>query len=196
MIAGLKPFRILFFLMLGTVSAAVLAQQEWPNRPVKFVVPTPPGGGTDLYARLLAQSLGESLKQGFVVENRPGAGGNIGAEIVAKSLPDGHTFLVSATGTVVVNPVLYKNFPFDPERDLVPVARGVTGPLVFIVHPALPFKGLRELIATARSQEGKVSFGSGGTGSITYLGVRNSRSLQRCGSFISRTKAWARPIKT
>jgi tripartite-type tricarboxylate transporter receptor subunit TctC len=169
---GYAVIRILLCIALSTMSAAVPGQQDWPSRPVKFVVPTPPGGGTDLYARLLAQSLSESLKQPFVVENRPGAGGNIGADLVAKASPDGYTFLVSASGTVVVNPVLYKNFPFNPERDLVPVAGGVTGPLVFIIHPGLPFRDLRDLLAAARSHEGKLSFGSAGTGSMSYLGVR------------------------
>src|SRR5688572_14044758 len=124
--------------VLGLSGGDVVAQGQWPTRPVKFVVPAPPGGGTDLYARLLASELSESLKQSFVVENRPGAGGNIGAEVVAKAPADGHTFLVSATGTVAVNPILYRNLPFDVERDLVPVARGVTGPFAFIAHAALP----------------------------------------------------------
>lgn len=158
--------------VLGLSGGDVVAQGQWPTRPVKFVVPAPPGGGTDLYARLLASELSESLKQSFVVENRPGAGGNIGAEVVAKAPADGHTFLVSATGTVAVNPILYRNLPFDVERDLVPVARGVTGPFAFIAHAALPARSLGELVAMARSEPEKVAFASGGTGSVSYLAVR------------------------
>ncbi len=172
MVLELRTLFLVLSLAVVISPAVAFAQEAWPSRPVKFIVPTPPGGGTDLYARLLAQALGESLKQVFLVENRPGAGGNIGAEAVVRSLPDGTTFLVSATGTVVVNPSLYKNLPFDVERDLAPVARGVTGPFVFIAHPAVPFQDLRGLVGHARSQTGKLSFGSGGTGSITYLGVR------------------------
>lgn len=161
----------LFFVLLAAgVSCAVA--QDWPSRAVKFVVPVPPGGGTDLYARLIAQALSESLKQPFLVENRPGAGGNIGAEAVVKAPPDGYTFFVSATGTMVVNPSLYRDLPFSIENDFVPVARGVTGPFVFISSAASGFRSLGELVAAARSKPGMLTFGSAGTGSITYLGVR------------------------
>src|SRR5438128_2374166 len=101
---------------LAAFSAA--AQDNWPSRPVKVIVPSSPGGGTDLYARLLAQSLSESLKQQFVVDNRPGASGNIGAEAAAKAAPDGYTMLVSANPALTVNPSLYKNLPYNTERDL------------------------------------------------------------------------------
>ena len=159
--------------ILSVVSApSVGAQQDWPSRPIKLVVPTPPGGGTDVYARTMAAALAELLKQPVTVENRPGAGGNIGAEFVAKALADGYTFLVSATGTMVVNPSLYAALPFDVERDFVPVARGITGPFAFVSHAALPAKNLKELIATARNRPGELSFGSAGAGSVSYLAVR------------------------
>jgi tripartite-type tricarboxylate transporter receptor subunit TctC len=157
--------------LLGLAIPAV-AQEDWPNRPMRFIVPTPPGGGTDLYARALAPALGELLKQPAIVENRPGAGGNIGADAVAKAAPDGYTFLVSATGTMVVNPSLYRELPFDVERDFVPVARGVTGPFAFVSHPAFAARNLSELVAVARSRPGQVSFGSAGVGSVSYLAVR------------------------
>ncbi|HEU4476166.1 MAG TPA: tripartite tricarboxylate transporter substrate binding protein [Methyloceanibacter sp.] len=167
--------RILCF-ALGIVSVGLTlnagAQHDWPSRPIKFIVPTSPGGGTDLYARTLAPALAELLKQPVAVENRPGAGGNIGAELVARAAPDGYTFLVSASGTMVVNPALYATLPFDAERHFVPVARGVTGPFAFVSHAALPAKNLRELIAAARSRPGEVSFGSAGAGSVSYLAVR------------------------
>jgi len=148
------------------------AQEAWPARPVKFIVPSSPGGGTDLYARQLAQALSESLKQQFIVDNRPGASGNIGAEAAAKAAPDGYTFLVSANPAIAVNPSLYKNLPYDAERDFAPVARGVVAPLVICVHPSVPARTLGELVALGRREPGKLSFGSAGTGSPTYLGIR------------------------
>src|SRR3989441_705099 len=153
-------------------AALAHAQEAWPARPVKFIVPSSPGGGTDLYARELAQALSESLKQQFIVDNRPGASGNIGAEAAAKAAPDGYTFLVSANPAIAVNPSLYKNLPYDAERDFVPVARGVVAPLVICVHPSVPARTLGELVALGRREPGKLSFGSAGTGSPTYLGIR------------------------
>ncbi|HEY6241528.1 MAG TPA: tripartite tricarboxylate transporter substrate-binding protein, partial [Burkholderiales bacterium] len=158
------------FLLLLAVPAA--AQEAWPVRPVKFIVPSSPGGGTDLYARQLAQALSDALKQQFIVDNRPGASGNIGAEAAAKSAPDGYTFLVSANPAIAVNPSLYKNLPYDAERDFTPVARGVVAPLVVCVHPSVPAKTLAELLALGQREPGKLSFGSAGTGSPTFLGIR------------------------
>ena len=161
------------FLFLASLAAATVAADDtWPSRPVKFVVPTPPGGGTDIYARLVAASLATNLKAPFFVENRPGGGGNIGVEAVAKSPGDGTVFLVSATGFVTVNPVLYKDLSFNVERDLVPVTRGVGGPLVVLVPANSPSKSLADLIDEAKREPGKVSYGSAGTGSLSNLGVR------------------------
>src|SRR5258706_8089646 len=148
------------------------AQESWPARTVKFIVPSSPGGGTDLYARQLAQALSESLKQQFIVDNRPGASGTIGAEAAAKSGSDGYTFLVTANPAIAVNPSLYKNLQYSAERDLVPVARGVVAPLVICVHPSVPARTLAELVALGKREPGKLSFGSAGTGSPTYLGIR------------------------
>ncbi|HKB73197.1 MAG TPA: tripartite tricarboxylate transporter substrate binding protein [Burkholderiales bacterium] len=153
-------------------AALVHAQETWPARPVKFIVPSSPGGGTDLYARQLAQALSGSLKQQFIVDNRPGASGNIGAEAAAKSAPDGYTFLVTANPAIAVNPSLYKNLPYNAERDFTPVARGVVAPLVICVHPSVPARTLAELVALGRRDPGKLSFGSAGTGSPTFLGIR------------------------
>src|SRR2546427_1187276 len=153
-------------------AALAHAQEAWPARTVKFIVPSSPGGGTDLYARQLAQALSESLKQQFIVDNRPGASGNIGAEAAAKAAPDGYTFLVSANPAIAVNPSLYKNLPYDAERDFAPVARGVVAPLVICVHPSVPARTLGELVALGRREPGKLSFGSAGTGSPTFLGIR------------------------
>ncbi len=157
---------------LVLLAPAAPAQDAWPARPVRLVVPSSPGGGTDLYARLLAQGLSEGLKQSFVVDNRPGAAGNIGAEIVAKSPPDGYTFLVSANPAIAINPSLYKNLPYNAERDLAPVARGVIAPSVFTSHPSVPAKTLPALLALGKREPGKLAYGSAGTGSPPHLGVR------------------------
>ncbi len=155
--------------LLALLAAPALAQ-EWPSRPVRIVVPSSPGGGTDVYARLLAQALGESLKQQFVVENRPGASGNIGAAAVAKAAPDGYTFLVSANPALSVNPSLYRNLPYDAERELAPVTRGVMAPMVLVVNPSVKAASVSELISLSKAQ--KLAYGSAGTGSPTFLGVR------------------------
>lgn len=159
-------------LALALLASPGTAQEPWPARPVKLIVPSSPGGGTDLFARLLGQALGEALKQQFVVDNRPGASGNIGAEAAAKSAPDGYTFLVSANPALTVNPSLYKKLPYDAERDFSPVARAVIAPQVICVHPSLQVKSLAELIALGKREPGKIPFASAGTGSPTYLGVR------------------------
>lgn len=147
------------------------AQETWPARPVRLIVSSSPGGGTDLYARMLAQALGDVLKQQFVVENRPGASGNIGAAAVAKSPPDGHTFLVSTNTSLTINASLYKNLSYDAERDFVPIMRAFA-PLVLVVHPSTKARNVAELIELGKREPGKTSFGSAGTGSTTYLGVR------------------------
>jgi len=153
-------------------AAPALAQEAWPTRSVRLVVPSSPGGGTDTYARFLAQGLGEWLKQQFLVDNRPGGGGNIGAEIAARAAPDGYTYLVSSSPALVVNPSLFKNLPYNAERDFAPVARGVISPLVITCHPSVPVKTLAALIALARREAGSVSYGSPGVGSSSNLAVK------------------------
>jgi tripartite-type tricarboxylate transporter receptor subunit TctC len=139
---------------------------------VRFVVPSSPGGGTDTYARFLAQGLGDGLKQQFLVDNRPGGGGNIGAEIAAKAAPDGYTYLVSSSPALVVNPSLFRNLPYNAERDFAPVARGVVSPLVIASHPSVPVKTLSALIALAKREPGALSYGSPGVGSSSNLAVK------------------------
>jgi tripartite-type tricarboxylate transporter receptor subunit TctC len=165
----MKQVALLLSLALAALCAAA---QDWPARPVRFIVPSSPGGGTDIYARLLAQGMSDSLKQQFIVDNRPGASGNIGAAAAAKSPPDGYTFLVSANPALAVNPSLYKDLPYDAERDFAPVTRGVLAPMVFVVHPAVPAKTMADLVALGRKDPGRLAFGSAGTGSPTFLGVR------------------------
>ena len=174
-----KASGLLIALLLALPAATAPAQdpstgsgQAWPTRSVRLVVPSSPGGGTDLYARLLAQGLAEGLKQQFIVDNRPGASGNIGAEIAAKAVPDGYTFLISANPALVINPSLYKNLPYNAERDFTPVARGVISPLVFASHPSVPVKTLPALAALGKREPGKLPYGSAGAGSATNLVVK------------------------
>ena len=127
-----------------------------------FIVPSAPGGGTDIYARLLAQALGEALGAAFVVDNRPGASGNIGAAAAARSAPDGFTFMVSANPSLSVNPEPVPDLPYDPERDFAPITRGVMAPMVIVVLPELAGGTLAELVALGKSQPGKLAYGSGG----------------------------------
>jgi tripartite-type tricarboxylate transporter receptor subunit TctC len=159
-------------LLAALVALPAAAQDAWPSRPVRLVVPSSPGGGTDTYARFLAQGLGDALKQQFLVDNRPGGGGNIGAEIAARSAPDGYTYLVSSSPALVVNPSLFKNLPYSAERDFAPVARGVVSPLVITSHPSVPVKTLGGLIALAKREPGGLSYGSPGVGSSSNLTVK------------------------
>lgn len=163
--------------ILALLAIPASAQEAWPARPVKVIVASDAGGGTDVYARLLAQALGSALKQQFVVENKPGAGGNIGADAVAKSAPDGYTLLVAAAAAVTVNQALYKNIPYDAERDFAPVTRGVTTPMAFCVAPSVPVKSLGELVALGRREPGKLAYGTAGMGTGPHLGVRRLEEL-------------------
>src|SRR5438046_10480056 len=149
--------RTLVLLAVLTAATPLQAQDNWPAKPVRFIVPSSPGGGTDVYARILAQALGEALKQQFIVDNRPGASGNIGAAAVAKSPPDGYTFLVSANPALAVNPSLYRNLPYTAERDFAPVKRRVLAPMALVVHPSVAARSLSELVSLGKSEPGKLS---------------------------------------
>ncbi|HET9581007.1 MAG TPA: tripartite tricarboxylate transporter substrate binding protein [Usitatibacter sp.] len=147
--------------------------QAWPAKTVKIVVPFAAGGATDVVARLLAQKLQEAWGQPVVVEDRAGAGGNIGADVVAKSSPDGYTLLMTSGSIVTANPYMYRNMPFDAAKDLVPVTNVATGPQVIAVATNVPVKDLKDFIAYAKSQPGRVNFGSAGVGTQTHLAAEN-----------------------
>src|SRR2546430_11056340 len=164
--------RILLCLALIVCSSAAQAQEAWPTGPLNSIWPSPPGGGTDVYARILAQALAESLKQHFIVDNRPGASGNIGAAAAAKSAADGYTFLVSANPALAVNPSLYKELPYNAESDFTPVTRGVMAPMALVVHPSVPARTLAELVALGKTAPGKLAYGSAGTRRPPLLRVR------------------------
>jgi tripartite-type tricarboxylate transporter receptor subunit TctC len=142
---------------------------DWPNKPLKFIVPYPPGGPTDLMARLLQPKLQVALGQPVIVDNRGGAAGNIGTDQVAKSGADGHTLLLAASGPMAVNKSLYKNLAFDPLKDLTPVTQISSFPLVLEVHPSVPATDLPSFIAYLKANPGKVSFASAGSGTPQHL---------------------------
>ncbi len=146
-----------------------LGQSPYPNRPVKLIAPFPPGGTSDVLARLLAQKLSEGLGQSVTVENRGGASGNIGHELAAKSAPDGYTLLLSNSSTVVTNPHLFRKLPFDPINDFTPISMVASAGQVLVVHPSVPVATLAELTALAKANPGKLNFGSGGKGIQSHI---------------------------
>jgi tripartite-type tricarboxylate transporter receptor subunit TctC len=155
----------------GLLLAPAFSQQRWPQRPVRIVVPYVAGGNLDVTARLFAQHLSEELGQPFVIENRPGANGNTGTDQVARTPADGYALAMVSVGTLAINPALYTAMPFDPERDLTHVSIVSTGPMVLQVTPNLPAKTFGELVELARSQPGKLNFGSGGNGTLAHLSL-------------------------
>jgi tripartite-type tricarboxylate transporter receptor subunit TctC len=148
---------------------AALAQQNYPQKPIRYIVPFPAGGIADVFARIIGGRLGEAWGQPVVVENRAGAGGNIAADFVAKSAPDGYTILMGSIGTHAVNASLYRNMPFDPVKDFTPIALVIEAESLLALHPSVAANTPAELIALARSQPGKLTCGSAGVGTTSHL---------------------------
>ncbi|WP_234194280.1 tripartite tricarboxylate transporter substrate binding protein [Pseudacidovorax sp. NFM-22] len=146
------------------------APNAYPTKAITMVVPFPPGGPTDLIARVLAQKLSEQMGQPVMVDNKPGANGNIGSAYVAKAAPDGYTVLYN-TSSVALSPALYKSMPYDVLRDLAPVALTAVVPLALVVNPGVPANNVREFVAYAKANPGKLSYGSAGNGNVTHLGA-------------------------
>jgi tripartite-type tricarboxylate transporter receptor subunit TctC len=172
--------------MKSVVTATLLAtclpvfgQPAYPTKPIRLVVPFVPGGSTDLIARILGQKLEEVLGQQVVVENRAGAGGNIGVEYVAKAAPDGYTLIFGHVGTFGFGPSLYQKLPYDPVRDFAPVVLFAMVPNMLAVHPALPAKSVKELIALARAHPGQMNYGSSGNGSASHLATEYFKLLSK-----------------
>ena len=155
---------------LLALAASALAQEPYPSRPVKLVVPFTPGTGIDILARTLGQKLGDEWKVGVVVENRAGASGNIGTEAVAKALPDGYTLLTTAQ-TMVVNRALFASLPYDPVRDFAPIAPLAIGSLALVVHPSLNIRTVNDLVAYAKANPGKLNYASPGNGTPHHLAM-------------------------
>jgi len=153
------------------------AHAAWPEKPVRIVVPFAPGGATDVVARALGQRLGALWKQQVIVENKPGAGGNIGADAVAKAAPDGYTLLLASPAEVAINPFLYAKMPFDPAKDLVPVSKAASAPLVLVVHPSVPSTTLPELIEWLKGRKEGTNYASAGTGGPQHMAGESFRTL-------------------
>src|SRR5438094_1245332 len=163
---------------LIAMTAAVLLgsgafAQSWPQKPVRFIVPFPPGGATDIAARLLGEQLTQIWGQSVIVENRGGAGGGVGAAEAARAAPDGYTLFFPSGSVMTANQYVYAHLNYDPEKDFVPVTVVVSGPQVLVVQASSPYKTVKDLLDAARAQPGKLTFGSAGIGSQTHLAVEN-----------------------
>ncbi len=151
------------------VSAGGAGAQGYPSKPVRLIVPFAPGGGSDYVARIVGQKFLEAFGQPLVIDNRGGAGGAIGTELAAKSAPDGYTLLLGSAGPLTIQPGLSARLPYDSVKDLAPITLVSTVPYVMVVHPSLPVKNVRELVALARAKPGQLNFGSPGNGTTTHL---------------------------
>jgi tripartite-type tricarboxylate transporter receptor subunit TctC len=155
--------------LLALAPLAAQAQAAFPSKALTIVVPFSPGGTTDILARVVGQYLAKELGQAVIIDNRPGAGGNIGAQMVARAAPDGYTLLMGTVGTHAINQSLYKKMPFDPIKDFAPITRIALVPNLLVANPSQPFKTVKELIAHAKANPGKVTFASSGSGTSIHL---------------------------
>lgn len=155
-------------ILVTFMSADLTAAQVYPTKPIRFIVAFAPGGGTDIVARSLSQRLSEKLGQQVVVDNRPGGGTIIATDLLARAAPDGHTILI-VDPSFAINPSLYRRLPYDPDRDFRPITLVASFPLIVVVHPTLPVRTIKELIALARAKPGQLNYGSAGSGSSTHL---------------------------
>jgi tripartite-type tricarboxylate transporter receptor subunit TctC len=169
-----KKARAAVALLLAALAGAASAQ--YPSHPVRFIVPSAAGGGTDIIARAISIRLAENLGQQFVVDNRPGAGQMIGIELAAKSPADGYTILMAAS-TLAINPVMYKKVPYDPVRDFAPITQAATLPNVIVVHPSLQVNSLKELIDYAKKNPGQLNFASAGIGTSPQMSIELLKSM-------------------
>jgi tripartite-type tricarboxylate transporter receptor subunit TctC len=154
--------------LTAAAAGAAFAQAGYPGKPVRIVVPSSAGGGTDIVARIIAPELSKRLGQQVVIDNRPGAGTMIGIEVAAKSPPDGYTLLMGLS-TLAINSALYKKVPYDPQRDFAPITQAVSSASIIVVHPSVPVKTLKELIAFARARQGQLNYASAGTGTYPHM---------------------------
>ena len=173
---ALKTLALCATLAAATVAGPATAQ-GWPDKPIRVVIPYPPGGGVDFVSRAVSQRLGESLRVTMVLDNRAGASGTIGADIVAKSAPDGYTMLIASPTEVLVGPIVGQKMNYDPARDLAPVTLIGETPLVIAAHPSVPAKNLAEFIALAKAAPGKYAYGSPGTGSSMQFAGESLNAL-------------------
>jgi tripartite-type tricarboxylate transporter receptor subunit TctC len=166
---GFRRRLAIALLVSASFAAMPVIAQTYPSKPVRFVVPFVAGGPTDIQGRMLGEKLAQRLGQQFIIDNRGGANGNIGMELVAKAPPDGYTIVIATVGTWAVNPSLYKQMPYDPVRDFAPIMQVSSSPGVLVVHPSVPVKGVKELIALAKAKPGKLDYGSSGVGGFGHI---------------------------
>ena len=150
-------------------SASIVSAQTWPTKPIKIVLGFPPGGATDILSRDFAAKLGEELRQQVIIENKPGAGGTIGADIVAKAVPDGYTLTIGTSSNHAIAVSLYKKLPYDPVKDFAPITMLAVSQNVVVINPGVPANNIKELVAYAKANPGKLNFGSSGNGTISHL---------------------------
>jgi len=174
MIAGTR--RQFLATLLAAAAAPAAFAEAYPSRPVRLVVPFPPGGAVDFYARIVQPMLTDKLGQPVVIENRPGASGMIGADFVAKSPPDGYTLLLGNIASLAINVGLYARMPYNPVTDFTPITHTIDVNYVLVVHPSVPAQSVRELIAYAKAHPGKLAFGSAGSGSLPHLATELFKS--------------------
>ena len=169
--------RLLGLLALGFAVAAPVAAQSYPSRPVNLIVPFPPGAATDAFARVISRRMGEVLGQQIVVLNRDGAAGMIGTEAAVRAAPDGYTLLWGTSSGLAIMPALKTKMPFDPQRDLAPISLGAKLAYVLVVHPSVPARNVKELVALAKARPGKLNFASAGTGGAPHLAGELLKSM-------------------
>ncbi len=165
--------------VLLAACAVPASAQTWPARPLRFVVPYAPGGNTDMISRVLGARLAEALGQPVVVENRPGAATLVGSEFVARAAPDGCTLLLATSTTLAINPHLYQRLPYHPVSDFAPVALVARTPMVLVVHPSLPVKSIKDVVALTRARPGQLTYGTAGTGSPSFMAMEMLKTAAR-----------------
>ena len=172
----MRHLRQFFIHLLLLLAASTAMAQGFPQRPVRIIVPYPPGSGTDIVARILGQKLSEGWGQQVIVDNRPGAGAIIGVDAVAKAAPDGYTIGIADTGPLAINPALYAKLPYHPVRDFAPVTVVATLPFMLVVHPSVPARNVAELVALAKAKPGQINYASVGNGSAVHLATELFKS--------------------
>ena len=160
-------------------AAPAMAQASYPSKPITMIVPFSAGGTTDILARVVGQALSTELGQSIIIDNRPGAGGNIGGQAAARAAGDGYTLFMGTVGTHAINEALYKKMPFDPVKDFAPLTRVANVPNLLVAHPSQPFKTVKEMMAYAKANPGKLNFGSSGSGSSIHLSGELFKSMTR-----------------
>jgi tripartite-type tricarboxylate transporter receptor subunit TctC len=165
----LQPTRRLLLALATLVFSGTAAAQAWPAKPIRLVVPFPPGGGTDIIARETSQRVAKATGWTFVIDNKPGAGGNLGVDAAAKSAPDGYTIVIGQTSNMAINPTLYAKMPYDAQKDLAPIVLLANAPLVMVTAVNTPYKTLADAVNAAKARPGAVNFASPGNGTVAHL---------------------------